>query len=663
MRAVRSRKSSFQTGSSASREAIPIGSILVHHGSLAIFVTLLEHAHVPAVINPAACGACESTAIHFTSLLCEGQQAFCSSPVSFDYQLSQWRGHEVLGDVWRCWCRPLNTSRKGRTPRSARSAREQLQRRRRLTGGPGRQQRRGRGPERSRRFPRRAPVGARSATKIGHFAYECLAAKPAPRSKQAGQPACARQQLRAADAKTDETHAAFSYADIEHVSFAAPGEDVLPRCVKPSGSLITLDVTSQRAARALRALVDARASNNFARAQSLAKMANEELDVPRTRLSIRLATGSVVLIDKRMVRVDFHGTDERLAESDGPVEISSAQSCALASRHDPRSNAAESVRDCASKSPDRLDVDQSRRDLAPPSTFGEERTPGCASLQGSPRDARRTRSGAGVLGVRIALDGRGRCREQGDRAVGNTAVGVPVLDDREHCREQEMSDAGASAARVQRPNSRVFCCSNNTRDGAPRVEEPDADDVRRRAMASVTWSGHAREDLARNARCREGNGQGASDSNRWANVESRVHCAEQGATSRGDARYAQGNKNSQKLCPGCEHSSGRRAAHGAQRKQKARERISYSPRGSPAPSDEGTDEVETVSVLTQTETGLATKSLSLSNPPRLSSEVLMLPALSWKKFLKNLRDGEVEQIYLVVDETVTADIRTQMSLQ
>ncbi|TYZ59379.1 hypothetical protein PybrP1_003791 [[Pythium] brassicae (nom. inval.)] len=41
----------------------------------------------------------------------------------------------------------------------------------------------------------------------------------------------------------------------------------------------------------------------------------------------------------------------------------------------------------------------------------------------------------------------------------------------------------------------------------------------------------------------------------------------------------------------------------------------------------------------------------------------MLSALSWKKCLENLRDGEGEQICLVMNKTVTSDIRTQVSLQ
>lgn len=59
------------------------------------------------------------------------------------------------------------------------------------------------------------------------------------------------------------------------MSFAAPGEGVSPRRVKQSDQLITLEVDSQRAKGALRALVDTGASSNFARAQSLKKMSYE----------------------------------------------------------------------------------------------------------------------------------------------------------------------------------------------------------------------------------------------------------------------------------------------------------------------------------------------------------------------------------------------------
>lgn len=71
--------------------------------------------------------------------------------------------------------------------------------------------------------------------------------------------------------------------------------------------------------------------------------------------------------------------------------------------------------------------------------------------------------------------------------------------------------------------------------------------------------------------------------------------------------------------------------------------------------------VETINVLTQTETGLATQSLTLDNPPNLSSGVMALPTLSWKKFVKNLQNDQIEQICVIVASDEVVDIRERIS--
>ena len=78
-------------------------------------------------------------------------------------------------------------------------------------------------------------------------------------------------------------------------------------------------------------------------------------------------------------------------------------------------------------------------------------------------------------------------------------------------------------------------------------------------------------------------------------------------------------------------------------------------------SDLAAVSVETINVLTQTETGLATQSLTLDNPPNLSSEVMALPALSWKKFVKNLRNDQIDQICVIVTCDEVVDIRSGIS--
>ncbi|GMF61091.1 unnamed protein product [Phytophthora fragariaefolia] len=59
--------------------------------------------------------------------------------------------------------------------------------------------------------------------------------------------------------------------------------------------------------------------------------------------------------------------------------------------------------------------------------------------------------------------------------------------------------------------------------------------------------------------------------------------------------------------------------------------------------------VETLSVLTRTDTGLQYRKLALESPPTLASELTSLPAMSWKRFARDLHDGRVEQICILSD--------------
>ncbi|KAE9318218.1 hypothetical protein PF008_g18553 [Phytophthora fragariae] len=56
--------------------------------------------------------------------------------------------------------------------------------------------------------------------------------------------------------------------------------------------------------------------------------------------------------------------------------------------------------------------------------------------------------------------------------------------------------------------------------------------------------------------------------------------------------------------------------------------------------------VETLSVLTRTNTGLQYKKMKLENPPTLASELTSLPVTSWRRFA---RDGRIEQICILSD--------------
>ncbi|KAG6610909.1 reverse transcriptase [Phytophthora cinnamomi] len=66
-----------------------------------------------------------------------------------------------------------------------------------------------------------------------------------------------------------------------------------------------------------------------------------------------------------------------------------------------------------------------------------------------------------------------------------------------------------------------------------------------------------------------------------------------------------------------------------------------------------TPDVETLSVLTRTDTGFQYQEKELANPPTRASELTSLPAMSWKRFTRDLHDGCIEQVCVLSDSERT----------
>ncbi|GMF56466.1 unnamed protein product [Phytophthora fragariaefolia] len=104
--------------------------------------------------------------------------------------------------------------------------------------------------------------------------------------------------------------------DIGHaVSKTAAPSESHAHCKKQDGklNLVILKISSKREW-CLRALVDCGASNNFGRLQSLARLDFEEVELPRSLLEVRLATGVVVRTEKRVVRVRFSYREKKFVD-------------------------------------------------------------------------------------------------------------------------------------------------------------------------------------------------------------------------------------------------------------------------------------------------------------------------------------------------------------
>ncbi|POM59240.1 reverse transcriptase, partial [Phytophthora palmivora] len=96
---------------------------------------------------------------------------------------------------------------------------------------------------------------------------------------------------------------------------------------------------------------------------------------------------------------------------------------------------------------------------------------------------------------------------------------------------------------------------------------------------------------------------------------------------------------------------------GLHKKQKRKRRKLRQPRSgtealqelSAGQPKEPTTDVETLNVLARTCTGFQYKKMELENPPTSVSEMSSLPAMSWKRFAKDLYDGRIEQICILSD--------------
>ncbi|GMF64087.1 unnamed protein product [Phytophthora fragariaefolia] len=69
--------------------------------------------------------------------------------------------------------------------------------------------------------------------------------------------------------------------------------------------------------------------------------------------------------------------------------------------------------------------------------------------------------------------------------------------------------------------------------------------------------------------------------------------------------------------------------------------------------------VETLSVLTRTDTGLQYRKMALESPPTLASSLTSLPVMGWKRFARDLHDGRIEQICILSNvERMKCEVET-----
>ncbi|KAE8958348.1 hypothetical protein PR002_g30892 [Phytophthora rubi] len=113
-----------------------------------------------------------------------------------------------------------------------------------------------------------------------------------------------------------------------------------------------------------------------------------------------------------------------------------------------------------------------------------------------------------------------------------------------------------------------------------------------------------------------------------------------------------------KICPRPGPDKTRRAEPGSaqQSERSMREKLRKSRSGtetlqtvSAGQTQELETTVETLSVLTRTNTGLQYKKMKLENPPTLASGLTSLLVTCWRRFARDLHDGRIEQICILSD--------------
>ncbi|GMF63330.1 unnamed protein product [Phytophthora fragariaefolia] len=84
-------------------------------------------------------------------------------------------------------------------------------------------------------------------------------------------------------------------------------------CTRPRADVTILGIATGKR-KSLRALVDCGVPNNFVRLQSLARLDFKEVELPRSLLEVRLATGVVVRTEKRVVRARFSYEEKKFVD-------------------------------------------------------------------------------------------------------------------------------------------------------------------------------------------------------------------------------------------------------------------------------------------------------------------------------------------------------------
>ncbi|GMF54814.1 unnamed protein product [Phytophthora fragariaefolia] len=481
----------------------------------------------------------------------------------------------------------------------------------------------------------------------GHYARECTAPVHAAKGRRED------TGYRHGQAKTKTTSRrgapagdAVERVDIGHaVSKAAAPSESHSHCKKKDDkpNLVILKVNAKRRS-SFRALVDCGASNKFVRLQSLARLDFEEVELPRSLLEVRLATGVVVRTEeKRVVRARFLYEEKKFVDELIVLDLDDKFDMVLGmpwlARHDP-------------------EIDWAKRTVVRFRGSGATESDGPVGAAHAPRGAcyppaeaargaaasdlsARTLTTERVVSEKCEPNQKPQIQSdlRGSRSVKSDAI-VPTVVDTQVEQEwpvTEGSDLGASAPGADSIGPNIKGRSAVRRRGKRGASAPGAD--------AASSSGGCKRPAPKILACSHAAGLYDEAIHNQAGLDCVCPRADPAVDQKKDLSTAG---------PGQHKTRGTGFRTRSERRKRAQLRKSRSGTEATQAASAGQTQqldttVETLSVLTRTDTGLQYRKMALESPPTLASELTSLPAMSWKRFARDLHDGRIEQICILSD--------------
>ncbi|KAG3095246.1 hypothetical protein PI125_g16306 [Phytophthora idaei] len=393
-------------------------------------------------------------------------------------------------------------------------------------------------------------------------------------------------------------------------------------------NLVILKIRSKRE-NSLRALVDSGASNNFVRQQSLLKLNFEDVDTPRSVLEVRLATGATVRTKKRVVRVRFSYKHQVYVENFIVLDLDGKFDLVLGmpwlARHDPVVNWEK--RTLVRFGRNAIESDGPVSVAHAPQGASDHTVEAAPCVAASGAHTQVTTTEAVVESV---------SNQKSDLRCVPTSMCVSTLGvDR---LSMEETSATSSSCKVGVSTRGDDTNSAARRRGVKSASTPGVDD----AASSI---GGCKRPTPGKLAC-----------SRAAGLHDEAICNQPGldcVRPRKESADGYDNGNPSKAGPGRGTSGAGLHKKKRQRKQhklrKSRSGTEALQEMSAGQTSDATSSVETLNVLTRTRTGLQYRSMEMENPPTSASELTSLPAMSWIRFAKDLLDGRIEQICILLD--------------